>query len=238
MDSTITFSILIALALLLGVFAFRLLARKSKPASVRVVMWLAALSAIAFAIEAFSWVVVRPFMSGEGSAIPVSFVTIVDQGSGLGTSPWDSLSEVHNATNGGTLLVNLGDPREFLAYGFSPVTTAALIAVPALTSVLGAYLSWLVYRLARSVLEGQSFTAAIVRNVNRSTIVVSLIAVVQEIIRLVSINGIYSEIDEGAAVMRAYNPDFSLMLIALGIAAFGHLLKSGIALAKETEGLV
>jgi hypothetical protein len=238
MDISFTFGIFMALAVLVGIVGFRLLARKSKPASVRVVMWMAAFSAIAFAVEAVSWVAIRPFMSGESSAIPVTFVTVVDQRSGLEMSPWVSLAEVHHAGGGGMLLVDFGEPRQFLAFGFSPATTIAMIAVPALAAALGAYLSWLVFRLARSVLEGESFTAQIVSLVNRATLVVTVIAVAQEIIRLIAISNLYSELDEGSIVMRAYNPDFSLLLVAVGIAAFGQLLKSGVSMAKETAGLI
>lgn len=236
--NTLTFIIAGIVLVIVAFVAIRIITSKQKPASVRVVMWMAWLAAVMFAIDAISWVAIRPWTSGENGAIPVSFVTAVDNRPSLDTAEWSSLQEVHHASGGGTLLVDFGSPREFLAYGFSPATTAALIAVPALTAALCAYLSWLVYRLARSVIEGESFTAAIVRQVNRATVVVTIVAIVQGIIRLAAINGLYSEINEGSVAMHAYNPDFSLLYVAIAIAAFGQLLKSGIALAKQSEGLI
>ncbi|MEY4397254.1 MAG: hypothetical protein RLZZ40_1010, partial [Actinomycetota bacterium] len=46
------------------------------------------------------------------------------------------------------------------------------------------------------------------------------------------------EITEGSVAIRSTDLDFTLLLVAVGIAAFGQLLKSGIALARETEGLI
>jgi hypothetical protein len=234
----LTFAVFFGLAAVIGFVTFRLIRNKRKPASVRVVMWMAWLSTVTFGIDAISWVAIRPWMLGEDGAIPVSFVTAVDNHPSLNQASWQSLQQVHHAAGGGTLLVDFGGAREFLAYGFSPATTAALIATPALMSALGAYLSWLVYRLARSVIEGESFTTNIIRQVDRATIVVAIVAVVHEVVRIASINGIYAEITEGSVAIRSTDLDFTLLLVAVGIAAFGQLLKSGIALARETEGLI
>lgn len=238
MDFTVISVIILALTIVTFLVVFRPSSTKPTVRSVRVVMWMSALAAIGFAADAISWVVIRPFMSGEASAIPVSFVTAVDMPDQLDTETWASIRVVHHAGSGATLLANLGEPRPFLAYGFSPVTTAALIAVPALAAALGAYLSWLAYRLARSVIEGESFTTAVIRQVNRAAIVVAVVAVVRELARLAAVNGLYSEIDEGSIVMRSLNFDFTLLLVAAGIAAFGSLLRSGLVIAKETEGLI
>lgn len=238
MDLTAISVIILALTIVTFLLIFRPTSKRSTVRSVRVVMWAAALASIGYAVDAIGWIAIRPFMSGESSAIPVSFVTAIDVPDDFDSETWTSMREVHHTWSGATILTDLSEPRSFLAYGFSPMTTAALIAVPALAAALGAYLSWLAYRLARSVLEGESFTTSIIREVNRATVVVTIVAVLRELARLAALNGLYSEIDEGSIAMRSLNFDLTLLLVAAGIAAFGQLLRSGLIISKETEGLI
>jgi hypothetical protein len=210
--------------------------RGSRPAwSLRATAVLSALSAMGFGLSAVGWVTGAIFTPGQH--IPVTLVTAIDSASRLSADEWSTLVEI--ARSGSAVLsMNLMEPREFLVSGLAGGTVFALIAVEVISALIGAYLSWLVFRLCRTVLDGESFTDALLRSLRPAPLVIAVATVIREGFRITATNDLYATFSQGGVAISAIQTDLSLLWVALGIAAFTHLVSDGRDLHRDSAGLV
>lgn len=225
----------VALALVLIVVLWRR-NRGSRPAiSLRITAVVAALSALTFGVQAIGWVVGA--LVTPGQAIPVRLVTAIDSASRLTATEWSTWVEVAHSGSA-TMSMNLMDARLFYVSGVDGGTVFALIAVETITALIGAYLSWLAFRLCRTVLDGESFTDALVGSLRPAPLVISVAVIVREGFRMTATNDLYATFSQEGFAISSLETDLTLVWVALGIAAFTHLVRAGRDLQRDTAGLV
>lgn len=208
----------------------------SKPAlSLRVAAVLSALSAMIFTVQALGWAVGAIVTPGQ--QIPIRLVTAIDSASRFTANEWSTLVEIARSGSA-TLSMNLMTPREFLASGLDGGTVFALVAVEVISALVAAYLSWLAFRACRTVLDGESFTDALLQSLRPAPLVIAVAVLVREGFRITATNDLYATFSQGGVEISSIQTDLSLLWVALGIAAFSHLVRAGRDLQRETAGLV
>ena len=208
----------------------------SKPAlSLRVAAVLSALSAMLFTVQALGWAVGAIVTPGQ--QIPIKLVTAIDSASRLTANEWSTLVEIARSGSA-TLSMNLMTPREFLVSGLDGGTVFALIAVEVISALVAAYLSWLAFRACRTVLDGESFTDALLQSLRPAPVVIAVAVLIREGFRITATNDLYSTFAQGSVAISSIETDLSLLWVALGIAAFSHLVRAGRDLQRDTTGLV
>jgi hypothetical protein len=207
-----------------------------KPAlSLRVAAVLSALSAMLFTAQALGWVVGAIVTPGQ--QIPIKLVTAIDSASRLTATEWSTLVEIARSGSA-TLSMNLMAPREFLVSGLDGGTVFALIAVEVISALVAAYLSWLAFRACRTVLDGESFTDALLQSLRPAPVVIAVAVMIREGFRITATNDLYATFSQGSVAISSIETDLSLLWVALGIAAFSHLVRAGRDLQRDTAGLV
>lgn len=208
----------------------------NKPAlSLRVAAVLSALSAVVFTIQALGWAIGAIVTPGQ--QIPFNLVTAIDSASRLSASEWSTLVEIARSGSA-TLSMNLMAPREFLASGLDGGTVFALVAVKVISALVAAYLSWLAFRVCRTVLDGESFTDALLQSLRPAPVVIAVALLIREGFRVTATNNLYATFSQGSVAISSIEADLSLLWVALGIAAFSHLVRAGRDLQRDTAGLV
>ena len=208
----------------------------SKPAlSLRVAAVLSALSAMLFTVQALGWAVGAIVTPGQ--QIPIKIVTAIDSASRLTANEWSTLVEIAQSGSA-TLSMNLMTPREFLVSGLDGGTVFALIAVEVISALVAAYLSWLAFRACRTVLDGESFTDALLQSLRPAPVVIAVAVLIREGFRITATNDLYATFAQGSVAISSIETDLSLLWVALGIAAFSHLVRAGRDLQRDTTGLV
>ncbi len=227
--------IIVVVAIVLVTLLWRR-SRGSRPAlSLRIGAVLSALSAMVFGVQALGWIVgaiVTP-----GREIPVRLVTAIDSASRLTENEWSSYVEVARS-GAATMSMNLMDSRLFYVSGLDGGTVFALVSVEVITAMVGAYLSWLAFRLCRTVLDGESFTDVLLRSLRPAPLVIAVAVLIREGFRITATNNLYATFSQGSVAISAYETDLSLLWVSLGIAALTHLVKSGRELQRDAAGLV
>jgi hypothetical protein len=208
----------------------------SKPAlSLRVAAVLSALSAMLFTAQALGWAVGAIVTPGQ--QIPIKLVTAIDSASRLTANEWSTLVEIARSGSA-TLSMNLMTPREFLVSGLDGGTVFALIAVEVISALVAAYLSWLAFRACRTVLDGESFTDALLQSLRPAPVVIAVAVMIREGFRITATNDLYGTFAQGSVAISSIETDLSLLWVGLGIAAFSHLVRAGRDLQRDTAGLV
>jgi hypothetical protein len=208
----------------------------SKPAlSLRVAAVLSALSAMLFTAQALGWIVGAIVTPGQ--QLPIKLVTAIDSASRLTATEWSTLVEIARSGSA-TLSMNLMAPREFLVSGLDGGTVFALIAVEVISALVAAYLSWLAFRACRTVLDGESFTDALLQSLRPAPVVIAVAVMIREGFRITATNDLYATFSQGSVAISSIETDLSLLWVALGIAAFSHLVRAGRDLQRDTAGLV
>jgi hypothetical protein len=208
----------------------------SQPAlSLRVAAVLSALSAMLFTVQALGWVVGAIVTPGQ--QIPIKLVTAIDSASRLTANEWSTLVEIARSGSA-TLSMNLMAPREFLVSGLDGGTVFALIAVEVISALVAAYLSWLAFRACRTVLDGESFTDALLKSLRPAPVVIAVAVLIREGFRITATNDLYATFAQGSVAISSIGTDLSLLWVALGIAAFSHLVRAGRDLQRDSAGLV
>ena len=172
-----------------------------------------------------------------GREIPVRLVTAIDSASRLTENEWSSYVEVARS-GAATMSMNLMDSRLFYASGLDGGTVFFLVSVEVITALVGAYLSWLAFRLCRTVLDGESFTDVLLRSLRPAPLIIAVVVLLREGFRIAATNNLYATFSQGSVSISAYENDLSLLWVSLGIAAFTHLVKSGRELQRDAAGLV
>lgn len=227
--------IAVFVALVLVVILWRR-SRASKPAlSLRIAAVLSALSAMVFSVQALGWAAGAIFTPGQ--SIPVRLVTAIDSASRLTETEWSTYVEIARSGSA-TMSLNLMDARQFYVSGLDGGTIFALISVEIITAMVGAYLSWLAFRLCRTVLDGESFTDALLRSLRPAPLFIAVAVLIREGFRITATNDLYATFAQGSVAVSAVETDLSLLWVSLGIAAFTHLVRAGRDIQRDTAGLV